>query len=332
MPANSFRCRTRRQASLRVIEDWRDASLFFFRRRLRLRAKDKIGRLFAIGPRSLTRRACPCNLAILAAARFTFRNPRQVRTSIQSRPRPPVPQPLAVRPTYWRRRSTLILLLAAGAASAIAGAFFLPGTTGSRSEDRRSRSEDRRSRIEDGEPGPETATVPLILAPRPSTLEPRPAMPPVKPLRPAGHAADLAVFIDQRLDAAMASAGVPASPLADDGEFLRRAYLDLIGHIPTHAAAVAFLDSRDPYKRARLVDELLASPEFGQHFAQIWTDTLVKRDLDNNRGLQTDGFSSLARRPVQQGHGLEQGRQRPAHGRGPGRPGAGHLFLPGQPG
>ena len=77
MPANSFRCRTRRQASLHVIEDWRDASLFFFRRRLRLRAKDKIGRLFAIGPRSLTRRACPCNLAILAAARFTFRNPRQ---------------------------------------------------------------------------------------------------------------------------------------------------------------------------------------------------------------------------------------------------------------
>ena len=117
-------------------------------------------------------------------------------------------------------------------------------------------------------------------------------MPPVKPLRPAGHATDLAAFIDQRLDAAMASAGVPASPLADDAEFLRRAYLDLIGHIPTQAAAVAFLDSRDPYKRARLVDELLASSEFGQHFAQIWTDTLVKRDLDNNRGLQTDGFSS----------------------------------------
>ena len=152
-------------------------------------------------------------------------------------------------------------------------------------------------------------------------------MPPVKPLRPAGHAADLAVFIDQRLDAAMASAGVPASPLADDGEFLRRAYLDLIGHIPTHAAAVAFLDSRDPYKRARLVDELLASPEFGQHFAQIWTDTLVKRDLDNNRGLQTDGFSTWLAGQFNKGTGWNKVVSAHAHGRGPGRPAPATFFF-----
>jgi hypothetical protein len=46
----------------------------------------------------------------------------------------------------------------------------------------------------------------------------------------------------------------------------------------------------DPYKRARLIDELLASPEYGKHFARQWADLLVKRDFDSNKNLNTAPF------------------------------------------
>jgi hypothetical protein len=56
---------------------------------------------------------------------------------------------------------------------------------------------------------------------------------------------------------------------ATDAEFLRRAWLDLAGTIPTPEQARAFLDDPSPYKRARLLDDLLASPAFVRHFADV---------------------------------------------------------------
>jgi hypothetical protein len=115
--------------------------------------------------------------------------------------------------------------------------------------------------------------------------------PRVVPRLPAGRP-DLALAgrIDREVDAALAAAGVPASPLAGDAEFVRRVHLDLTGRIPTRERTVAFLDSDDPYKRARLIDELLAGPDYGRHFARAWADLLVKRDFDNNKNLKTAPF------------------------------------------
>jgi hypothetical protein len=64
------------------------------------------------------------------------------------------------------------------------------------------------------------------------------------------------------------------SPIADDATFLRRAHLDALGTIPTVAEAKAFLADRDPAKRAKLVDRLLARPEFAEYWAQKWSDLL----------------------------------------------------------
>src|SRR5262249_28285782 len=44
------------------------------------------------------------------------------------------------------------------------------------------------------------------------------------------------------------------SPLCTDSEFVRRVYLDAIGTLPTAEEARAFLDDRDPDKRAKLVE------------------------------------------------------------------------------
>src|SRR5262249_24289099 len=49
--------------------------------------------------------------------------------------------------------------------------------------------------------------------------------------------------------------------------------------IPSLEKAVAFLDSKEPDKRSRLIDELLASPQFGGYLAELWCERIVSRDL-----------------------------------------------------
>jgi len=71
----------------------------------------------------------------------------------------------------------------------------------------------------------------------------------------------LAEFIDREIDRRLADAKVPASPAADDGEFQRRVWLDVVGRIPARAEAAAFLGDTTPDKRERLIDALLARPE-----------------------------------------------------------------------
>jgi hypothetical protein len=81
-------------------------------------------------------------------------------------------------------------------------------------------------------------------------------------------------LIDQHVDAKLTKLNVAASPVCDDAEFLRRVYLDLTGTLPTPAAARTFLAEADPKKRDKLVDELLARPEFADLWAMRWSDLL----------------------------------------------------------
>jgi hypothetical protein len=119
----------------------------------------------------------------------------------------------------------------------------------------------------------------------PSTTEPRSpeairrplvARPPVVGgLTPA----EVARQIDHHVQALLTAEKVPASPMCDDAEFVRRVYLDIIGVIPPADKATAFLDSRDPAKRAKLIDELLRSPQYGLHFADLWCDRINVKDM-----------------------------------------------------
>jgi hypothetical protein len=81
--------------------------------------------------------------------------------------------------------------------------------------------------------------------------------------------------VDAELARGWAAANVEPSPLADDAEFLRRASLDLIGRVPTHAEVSRFLSNHDEDKRARAVDELLDSDGFAEHWASLWTERLI---------------------------------------------------------
>jgi hypothetical protein len=85
----------------------------------------------------------------------------------------------------------------------------------------------------------------------------------------------LAERIDAHLDARLKAENATPAPPADDAEFLRRAYLDITGRIPSTRDVHDFLADRDTDKRARLLDELLDTPRYATHFAAVWRAALL---------------------------------------------------------
>jgi hypothetical protein len=80
--------------------------------------------------------------------------------------------------------------------------------------------------------------------------------------------------LHQRIDELIEEGNV-ADPvaLAGDAEFLRRVWLDFVGTIPSAEEARNFLADKDPDKRTKVVDRLLASDEFNEHMAitlDVW--------------------------------------------------------------
>ncbi len=85
---------------------------------------------------------------------------------------------------------------------------------------------------------------------------------------PAGNPIDAQVFA--KLDAHK----IRPSGRSSDAAFLRRAFTDALGVLPTPAEARAFLADGSADKRSRLVDRLLARPEFADFWALKWADLL----------------------------------------------------------
>jgi hypothetical protein len=80
--------------------------------------------------------------------------------------------------------------------------------------------------------------------------------------------------IDELLAVGWQKQKLTPNPLAGDDVFLRRTYLNVVGRIPSHDEAQAFLTSKDPAKRAKLIDTLLASDGYVHHFFNYWSDVL----------------------------------------------------------
>lgn len=92
--------------------------------------------------------------------------------------------------------------------------------------------------------------------------------------------------IDRELAAGWKAAGVTPVPPASDGTFLRRVYLDLLGTVPTYAETTAFLDDRDPAKRTKLIERLLADPRFAPAQAMVWDQVLFGRNPANGDAVR----------------------------------------------
>ncbi len=88
-------------------------------------------------------------------------------------------------------------------------------------------------------------------------------------------------FVLARLD----KQGFKPSPQVDRARLIRRVYLDLIGLPPSPQQVNAFVNDKSPNAYEKVVDELLASPHYGERWAVQWLD--LARYADSN-GFQAD--------------------------------------------
>jgi len=93
-------------------------------------------------------------------------------------------------------------------------------------------------------------------------------------------------YIDKFINAKLQRIKILPSEPATDAEFLRRVSYDLVGTPPTVEELEAFLADKNPAKRGRAIDKLMARPEFIDHWALKWGDLLqVNRTRLGDKGM-----------------------------------------------
>lgn len=88
-------------------------------------------------------------------------------------------------------------------------------------------------------------------------------------------------YVDQLINAKLAKLRIRPSDLCDDATFVRRAFIDIIGQLPTRAEFDAFVADADPAKRDRLIESLLGRKEFVELWVMKWAELLQIRTIVN---------------------------------------------------
>src|SRR2546430_4260650 len=84
-------------------------------------------------------------------------------------------------------------------------------------------------------------------------------------------------FIDEHIFGRIERDNIPHAPLAGDEEFLRRAYVDAIGFLPTPEKIRSFVADTDPNKRDKLIDSLIGTEEFADQWAYYYGELFRTR-------------------------------------------------------
>jgi hypothetical protein len=112
-------------------------------------------------------------------------------------------------------------------------------------------------------------------------------------------------YIDEHVFAKLRQLRMHPAPLSSDVVFLRRAYLDALGILPSAAEARAFLDDTRADRRARLIDTLLERPEFADFWALKWSDLLRNEEkVIDRKGVRL--FHGWIRRALAEGMPLNE--------------------------
>lgn len=102
-------------------------------------------------------------------------------------------------------------------------------------------------------------------------------------------------WIDDRVTAMWTDNDIKPSSAASDGEFIRRAYLDIVGMVPSAEESADYIKSHDKDKKAKLVMALLNSEDYTKYWAGIWSNLLVGRRPDRNRNVDKDALEKFLR-------------------------------------
>ncbi|MEM6691663.1 MAG: DUF1549 domain-containing protein, partial [Planctomycetota bacterium] len=109
------------------------------------------------------------------------------------------------------------------------------------------------------------------------------------PLPSTANSSSIANDIDRFVLEELEERGIEPSPLADRYTLLKRLHYDLTGLPPTPEQADLFADGRSDKEYEDLVDQLLASPHFGERWGRHW--------LDKARYADSDGYEKDNHRP-----------------------------------
>ncbi|MFT5522818.1 MAG: hypothetical protein ACI9G1_004759 [Pirellulaceae bacterium] len=96
-------------------------------------------------------------------------------------------------------------------------------------------------------------------------------------------------FIDELVSKQLRRLNLPPSPRSTDAEFIRRAYIDTIGTLPTADEVTEFLGDQTNDKRDKLIEQLLSRKEFVDFWAYKWSDVLT---IDGTR-LRPDAVKAF---------------------------------------
>jgi cytochrome c553 len=94
--------------------------------------------------------------------------------------------------------------------------------------------------------------------------------------------------VDRFVLAKLEENGMAPNDPAAKTTLIRRVYFDLVGLPPTVADVRAFLDDKSPDAFAKVVDRLLASPQYGEHWARYWLDVARYSDTKGDARGQED--------------------------------------------
>ncbi len=95
-------------------------------------------------------------------------------------------------------------------------------------------------------------------------------------------AKQIATLIDQHLDSSLKEAEIRTNPPATPQQRIRRLYYNMTGLPPSPTQVMAFVADPTKQRWENIVNKLLASPRFGQHWGRHWLD--VARYADSNGG------------------------------------------------
>ncbi|MCA9230588.1 MAG: DUF1549 domain-containing protein [Planctomycetales bacterium] len=101
--------------------------------------------------------------------------------------------------------------------------------------------------------------------------------------------------IDEHLAELWEQRGIVPASSGSDGEFLRRAYLDLNGVIPRVSEVRSFLADRRPDKQRLLVDRLLESPRYASHMATVWQNRILPYEIEMQHVREAIGLHQWLR-------------------------------------
>ncbi len=131
-------------------------------------------------------------------------------------------------------------------------------------------------------PATSAAGAPAGYIPREITAQDRQWWAFKKPVRNTPPAVRDARLSRNPIDAFVASMreqkGLEGAPEADRNTLIRRAYLDLIGLLPPPEAVDAFVKDPAPNAYEKLIDRLLASPNYGERWGRNWLDVVRYAD------------------------------------------------------